>query len=34
MDVMIAASGLTLGVPLVARNTNDVDRLGVELLQR
>jgi predicted nucleic acid-binding protein len=34
MDVMIAATALTLGVPLVTRNTNDVDRLGVELLQR
>jgi predicted nucleic acid-binding protein len=34
MDVMIAATALTLGVPLVTRNTDDVDRLGVELLQR
>ena len=34
MDVMIAATALTLGVPLVTRNANDVDRLGVELLQR
>jgi toxin FitB len=34
MDVMIAATALTLGVALVTRNTNDVDRLGVELLQR
>jgi len=34
MYVMIAATALTLGVPLVTRNTNDVDRLGVELLQR
>jgi hypothetical protein len=34
MDVMIAATALTLGVPLVTRNTNDVDRLDVELLQR
>lgn len=34
MDLMIAATALTLGVVLVTRNTNDVDRLGVELLQR
>jgi predicted nucleic acid-binding protein len=34
MDVMIAATALTLGVPLVTRNIEDVDRLGVELLQR
>ncbi|OBR99939.1 hypothetical protein BHQ23_12585 [Mycobacterium gordonae] len=34
MDIMIAATALTLGVALVTRNTNDVDRLGVELLQR
>ncbi|AYE99446.1 VapC toxin family PIN domain ribonuclease (plasmid) [Mycobacterium paragordonae] len=34
MDLMIAATALTLGVALVTRNTNDVDRLGVELLQR
>ncbi len=34
MDVMIAATALTLGVPLVTRNVDDVDRLGVELLQR
>ena len=34
MDVMIAATALGLGVPLVTRNANDVDRLGVELLQR
>ena len=33
MDVMIAATALTLDVPLVTRNTHDVDRLGVELLQ-
>lgn len=34
MDVMIAATALTFGVPLVTRNIEDVDRLGVELLQR
>lgn len=34
MDLMIAATALTLAVPLVTRNTDDVDRLGVELLQR
>ena len=34
MDVMIAATALTLGVPLVTRNTDDVDQLGVDLLQR
>lgn len=34
MDVMIAATALALGVPLVTRNTDDVDRLGVDLLQR
>ncbi len=34
MDLMIAATALTLGVALVTRNTNDVGRLGVELLQR
>jgi predicted nucleic acid-binding protein len=33
-DVMIAATALTLGVDLVTRNTADLDRLGVELLQR
>jgi predicted nucleic acid-binding protein len=34
MDVMIAATALVLGVPLVTRNTDDVDGLGVEVLQR
>ena len=34
MDVMIAATAMTLGVPLVTRNTDDVDGLGVEVLQR
>jgi hypothetical protein len=34
MHVMIAATALTLGVPLVTRNTDDVDQLGVDLLQR
>lgn len=34
MEVMIAATALTLGVPLVTRNPVDVDRIGVELLQR
>lgn len=34
MDVMIAATALTLGVPLVTRSSADVDGIGVELLQR
>jgi len=34
MDLMIAATALAVGAALVTRNTNDVDRLGVELLQR
>ncbi len=34
MDVMIAATALTLGVPPVTRNIDDVDGLGVQLLQR
>ena len=34
MDVMIAATALTLGVALVTRNTIDVEGLGIELLQR
>jgi predicted nucleic acid-binding protein len=34
MDVMIAATALSLGVPLVTRNVDDVDRLDLELLQR
>ncbi|PJE03245.1 MAG: plasmid stabilization protein [Mycobacterium sp.] len=34
MDIMIAATALTLGVALVTRNINDVDQLGVELLKR
>ena len=34
MDVMIAATALTLGVPLVTRNPADVSGIGVALLQR
>jgi toxin FitB len=34
MDIMIAATALTLGVPLVTRNIDDVDNLGVALLRR
>jgi predicted nucleic acid-binding protein len=34
MDVMIAAAAQTLGVPLVTRNADDVDRNGVERLER
>jgi predicted nucleic acid-binding protein len=34
MDIMIAATALTLGVPLVTRNIVDVDNLGVALLRR
>ncbi len=34
MDLMIAATALTLGVALVTRNANDVERLGIELLER
>ncbi len=34
MDIMIAATALALGVPLVTRNTNDVDGLGITLLTR
>lgn len=34
MDIMIAATALTLGVALVTRNINDVDQLGVKLLKR
>lgn len=34
MDVMIAATALSLGVPLVTRNIDYVDELGVVLLRR
>ena len=34
MDLMIAATALSLGVVLVTRNPADVDSLGVELLIR
>jgi hypothetical protein len=34
MDIMIAATALTLGVPLVTRNIDGVDNLGVALLRR
>lgn len=34
IDIMIAATALTLGVPLVTRNVDDVDQLGVEVQQR
>jgi len=34
MDLMIAATALSLGVVLVTRKSVDVDRLGVELLIR
>jgi predicted nucleic acid-binding protein len=34
MDIMIAATALALGVPLVTRNIDDVDDLGVALLRR
>ena len=34
MDLMIAATALSLGMVLVARNPADVDSLGVELLIR
>lgn len=34
MDVMVAATALSLGVPLVTRNIDDVDELGVVLLRR
>lgn len=34
MGVMIAATALSLGVALVTRNAIDVERLGIELLQR
>ena len=34
MDIMIAATALNLGVALVTRNPDDVERLGIELLRR
>ena len=34
MDIMIAATALALGVPLVTRNIDDADDLGVTLLRR
>ena len=34
MDLMIAATALSLGVVLVTRNAGDVESLGVELLIR
>jgi predicted nucleic acid-binding protein len=34
MDIMIAATALALDVPLVTRNIDDVDDLGVTLLRR
>jgi toxin FitB len=34
MDLMIAATALSLGVALVTRNTADVEGLGVALLTR
>jgi toxin FitB len=34
MDIMIAATALAFGVPLVTRNIDDVDDLGVALLRR
>ncbi|ORW85609.1 hypothetical protein AWC22_11295 [Mycobacterium riyadhense] len=34
LDLMIAATALSLGVPLVTRNVGDVVRLGVAVLER
>jgi predicted nucleic acid-binding protein len=34
MDVVIAATALTLAFPLVTRNIDDVEQFGAELLRR
>lgn len=34
LDLMIAATALSLGVSLVTRNAGDVERLGVPVLER